>query len=567
MARKAGGPGRWRAAGRAYPEAMRRTLRIRRTLPIRAAVLALGWAAVAALGWGAAAAQTGSQTGSQTAGLEIAADAEYARAEGGSTALEIRAAGGGLSAGDRVSLTSTLGAFGGESGPSRASLRLRSAGGGGLVASVRLFGDGRAGDAVVAASAGGLRATARVGFAGEPAELRSVGVGGDLFAAEVHELTVEARDAGGRPVPGAEVSWEVTRGAALLEGGSAEASSTAGADGRASARLEGPPGEAELTARSGRALLRLALRLHEPAAGLEMIRLSKEVLQRGSMDDAGSVLILLTDAAGRGTPGQAVSISVERASSEGASAGAAPRLVSDEAGGRFRTDAQGQILAHVDATGAAGGEYAVRASWRRGGLRLEAVMPVTVAGLPSALYLKAMELEPPSADAPEAYTVLASVADGSGRPVADGYHVRWSLSSAPRGSSISTALSPVSGGEARAVLTPGAGAEPAEVELRAWLLEAPRVSASALLANVTGEGTALRRGVNRVIWRGERAYIHEAMAPIAHVGGTAWRLDERGEWVGYELRPGAEDFGFAVEPGDELRIRVESAVLLPRVSR
>lgn len=555
MARKAGGPGRWRAAGRAYPEAMRRTLR---TLPIWAAVLALGWAAVAA----------------QTAELEIAADAEYARAEGGSTALEIRAAGGGLSAGDRVSLTSTLGAFGGESGPSRASLRLRSAGDGGLVASVRLFGDGRAGDAVVAASAGGLRATARVGFAGEPAELRAVGVGGaggafggDLFAAEVHELTVEARDAGGRPVPGAEVSWEVTRGAALLEGGSAEASSTAGADGRASALLEGPPGEAELTARSGRALLRLALRLHEPAAGLEMIRLSKEVLQRGSMDDAGSVLILLTDAAGRGTPGQAVSISVERASSEGASAGAAPRLVSDEAGGRFRTDAQGQILAHVDATGAAGGEYAVRAAWRHGGLRLEAVMPVTVAGLPSALYLKAMELEPPSADAPEAYTVLASVADGSGRPVADGYHVRWSLSSAPRGSSISTALSPVSGGEARAVLTPGAGAEPAEVELRAWLLEAPRVSASALLANVTGEGTALRRGVNRVIWRGERTYIHEAMAPIAHVGGTAWRLDERGEWVGYELRPGAEDFGFAVEPGDELRIRVESAVLLPRVSR
>ena len=529
--------------------------------------------AALALGAAAALAQTGPQAGAPAGSLEIVAEAAYARAEGGSTGLEIRAMGDGLAAGDRVSLTATLGAFGGESGPSRASLRLRGAADGMLAASVRLFGDGRAGDAAVTASAGSLRATARVGFAGEPVELRAVGIaaaGGadsaDLLAGEARELTVEARDAGGRPVPGAAVSWEVTRGTAVLDGGSRSASSTAGADGRASALLEGERGEAELTARSGRALLRLALRLHDPPAGLALIRLSKEVLQRGSMDDAGSVLILLTDGAGRGTPGQAVSISVESAVAEGASAGAAPRLVSDEADGRFRTDAQGQILAHVDATSAAGGEYSVRASWRRGARRLEAVMPVTVAGLPSALYLRAMELEPPTADAPEAYTVLASVADGSGRPVADGYHVRWALSAAPRGSSISTALSPVSGGEARAVLTPGAGAAPG-ITLRAWLLEAPRVSASALLANVTGEGTALRRGVNRVTWRGERAYIHEAMAPIAHVGGTAWRLDEQGEWAGYELAPGAEDFGFVVEPGDELRIRVESAVLLPQVSR
>lgn len=531
-------------------------------------------AAALALGAAAALAQTGSPAGAPAGSLEIAAEAAYARAEGGSTELEIRAMGDGLAAGDRVSLTATLGAFGGESGPSRASLRLRSAADGMLTASVRLFGDGRAGDAVVTASAGSLRATARVGFAGEPVELRAVGIGSagdadwaDLFAGEARELTAEARDAGGRPVPGAAVSWEVTRGTAVLDGDSRSASSTAGADGRATVLLEGEPGEAELTARSGRALLRLPLRLHELPAGLALIRLSKEVLQRGSMDDAGSVLILLTDGAGRGTPGQAVSISVESAAADGAS-GAPPRLVSDEADGRFRTDAQGQILAHVDATSAAGGEYSVRAAWRRGARRLEAVMPVTVAGLPSALYLRAMELEPPTADAPEAYTVLASVADGSGRPVADGYHVRWALASAPRGSSISTALSPVSGGEARAVLTPGAGAAPeGGTALRAWLLEAPRVSASALLANVTGEGTALRRGVNRVTWRGERAYIHEAMAPIAHVGGTAWRLDEQGEWAGYELSPGAEDFGFVVEPGDELRIRVESAVLLPQVSR
>lgn len=508
--------------------------------------------------------------------LEIELGAALVRAEGGSTELEVRASGGGLSAGDRVSLTSTLGAFGGESGPSRAALPLRRSGGM-LTARVQLFGDGRPGDALVRAEAGGLRASAEVGFAGAPASLRAVddagggagsGAGGDVFAADVHEFTVEARDAGGRAVPGASVSWEVTAGAALLDGGSPRAVSRADAAGRASASLEGAPGMAELTARSGGAELRFGVRLHELPSALRLLRLSDDVVERGSAGEAGSVLVLLTDGAGRGTPGQAVEVTVS-ASGEGGGSGAGPRLASDQEGGAFRTDARGQILAHVDARAAAGGEYEVRAVWRHPSLELEAVMPVSVAGPPSALYLSAMELAPPSADAPEAYTVLAAAADGSGRAVAEGYHVRWALASAPRGSSISTALSPVSGGEARAVLTLGAGDAPAGgVTLRAWLLEAPRVSAEASLENVTGAGTALRRGVNRVIWRGERAYIHDAMAPIAHVGGTAWRRDDaRGEWQGYELEPGAVDYGFVLERGDELRIRVESAVLLPRVTR
>ena len=503
-----------------------------------------------------AAAQQPAQPAQPRISLEI--DADYIRAQGGSAQVVVTIAADAAEPGDRVSLSATRGGFGGETGPNRAELPLRRNAEGLLEAGIRIHGDGRAGSTSVIAQAAGLSASRRIAFSGPPASVRQVGpIAEGLLAERIHEILFELQDAEGRPVPDAEIVFRTASGAALVNGAPRSEART-GPDGRAAARVEGAPGRIEIEAIAGPASATAAFDLHETPADLRILSLAATVIQRGDPGETGNLWVLLSDRNGRGVPGQRIEFAVSEGGLE---------LASERPDGAFVTDEGGNVLARADASRAAGGDYAVRASWN-GGAALRDVIRIRVAGLPAALYLTASLLSPPSPDAPAAYSIEAAVLDGAGRPVADGYNLRWALLSAPPGAAIDSPTSPVVDGGATAVLSLGSPADrPAGVRLRAWVSEAPRVAETAVLSGLTGSGTALRRGVNQVTWIGAAAPVHLAMAAVASAGGEVWRRDPSdGAWRSYQLGAGAEG-SFTLMPGDRLFVRVESAAILPLVTR
>ena len=490
--------------------------------------------------------------------ISLDIDADYIRAQGGSAEVVVTIEADAAEPGERVALSATLGGFGGETGPNRAELPLRPNADGLLEARIRIHGAGRAGPASVTARAAGLSTSRRIAFSGPPASVRQIGlISEGLLAERIHRIPFEVQDAAGRPVPGAEIIFRTAAGAALVNGAPRSEART-GPDGRAEARVEGAPGRIEIEAIAGNATATAAFDLRETPADLRILSLAATVIQRGDPGEIGNLWVLLTDRNGNGVPGQRIEFAV----SEGGL-----QLASERPDGAFITDAGGNVLARADASLAAGGDYAVRASWNGGAAALRDVIRIRVAGLPAALYLTASQLAPPSPDAPAAYSIEAAVSDGAGRPVADGYNVRWALLAAPPGAAIDSQASPVAGGRATAVLSLGSASAPGDISLRAWVREAPRVAETAMLSGLTGSGTALRRGVNQVTWVGAAAPVHAAMAAVASVGGEVWRRDpDDGAWRSYQLGAGAEG-SFALMPGDRLFVRVESAAILPLVTR
>ena len=491
--------------------------------------------------------------------ISLDIDADYIRAQGGSAEVVVTLEADAAEPGERVALSATLGGFGSETGPNRAELPLRPNADGLLEARIRIHGAGRAGPASVSARAAGLSTSRRIAFSGPPASVRQIGlISEGLLAERIHRIPFEVQDAAGRPVPGAEIVFRTAAGAALVNGAPRSEART-GPDGRAEARVEGAPGRIEIEAIAGNATATAAFDLRETPADLRILSLAATVIQRGDPGETGNLWVLLTDRNGNGVPGQRIEFAV----SEGGL-----QLASERPDGAFITDAGGNVLARADASLAAGGDYAVRASWNGGAAALRDVIRIRVAGLPAALYLTASQLAPPSPDAPAAYSIEAAVSDGAGRPVADGYNVRWALLAAPPGAAIDSQASPVAAGRATAVLSLGsASARPGDISLRAWVREAPRVAETAMLSGLTGSGTALRRGVNQVTWIGAAAPVHLAMAAVASVGGEVWRRDPAdGAWRSYQLGAGAEG-SFALMPGDRLFVRVESAAILPLVTR
>ena len=512
----------------------------------------------AALLLSTAAAQQPEQPDISPPRISLDIDADYIRARGGSAQVVVTIAADAAEPGDRVSLSASRGGFGSETGPNRAELPLRRNADGLLEAGIRIHGDGRAGSTSVIAQAAGLSASRRIAFSGPPASVRQVGaIPEGLLAERIHEITFELQDAEGRPVPDAEIVFRTAAGAALVNG-APRAEARTGPDGRAAARVEGAPGRVEIEAIAGSAAATAAFDLRETPADLRILSLAATVIQRGDPGEAGNLWVLLSDRNGRGVPGQRIEFAVSEGGLE---------LASERPDGAFVTDEGGNVLARVDASRAAGGDYAVRASWN-GGAALRDVVRIRVAGLPASLYLTASPLSPPSPDAPAAYSIEAAVLDGAGRPVADGYNLRWALLSAPPGAAIDSPTSPVVDGGATAVLSLGSPADrPGGVRLRAWVSEAPRVAETAVLSGLTGSGTALRRGVNQVTWIGAAAPVHEAMAAVASIGGEVWRRDPAdGAWRSYQLGAGAEG-SFTLMPGDRLFVRVESAAILPLVTR
>ena len=85
-----------------------------------------------------------------------------------------------------------------------------------------------------------------------------------------------------------------------------------------------------------------------------------------------------------------------------------------------------------------------------------------------------------------------------------------------------------------------------------------------LPAPLPTSGTPLQAGLNALVWAGPHTFISDAVASIARVAVSVWRLDQGAGWQGYV--PGAgigQDY--LVAPGDALWIRVSQPVLLPNV--
>ncbi len=519
-----------------------------------------------------------SPAAAQSARIQITTDAEYIPADGGSAQLVVSVSGpavrsGEVAPGDRIALSAELGVFGGETGPSRAELALARAAGSLLEARVAIYGDGRAGPAKIFAAGAGATGTLRIAFTGPVAAIAPPDSAEGLLARDRHDFAFQVLDRLGSPLPGQPIEFAISGGEARI----IRADRRAGPDGSAIVRITGAAGSASVRASAGAASAEFRFALQPEPVALLFVALDPGPIQRGSAGEPGSVWLLLTDADGRGVPGQEIGLAL-------GDSGLA--IISERADGRLLTDAQGSLFARFDAASAAPGSHVIAASWRG---ELEDRIAVQVAGRPAALYLAAERLAAPASGAPDAYRITASLVDAASRPVADGRSIRWTLDGAPDGAALDSPLTPVSAGASTVVLSlPAAptGAK-ADAMIKATVADLPRVGQSAMLSSLLGAGTALRRGINRVTWVGAEAPVHEAMAPIARLAGEVWRWDgnggdgdgsdgsdsdggERdgsgGGWQRYRLGAGDEG-SFALRPGDELYIRVDTAVVLPLVAR
>ena len=507
----------------------------------------------------------------QSTRIQLSTDSEYVAADGGSARIVVTVSGnavrsGAIQAGDRLTVSAERGVFGGETGPSRAAIMLSRAANALLEANVEIYGDGRVGPSRVSAAAAGASGSLRITFTGPPASIAAPSApaadlpSANLLARDRHDFAFQVRDDLGSPLPGQPIEFEVVSGDIRI----IRADRRSGRDGRAVVRVTGEAGSASVRASAAGLSAEYAFALAPAPAALLFVSLDPGPIQRGTTGEPGSVWLLLTDAAGRGVPGQRIEVNTGES-------GLA--LVSERPDGRLITDAQGSLFARFDAAAAAAGNYEVAAAWRG---ELEDRVTVRVAGRPASLYLAAERLAVPAPGAPDAYRITASLVDAASRPVADGLMVRWTLSESPSGATLEPPSSPVAAGAATVVLSlPPAADGPADVMISALVADQPRVGQSAMLSGLLGAGTTLRRGINRVTWVGAEAPVHQAMAPIARLAGEVWRWDggdeaetgeEEGGWQRYRLGAGAEG-SFALRPGDELYVRVGSAAVLPLVAR
>ena len=502
----------------------------------------------------------------QTEPLQLSIDRSQVLADGGSAEIVIRLARStAVEDSPAVTLTTDLGAFGADSGPARVVVRPEAAAGSDtLKAAITLVGDGRPGIAVVTARAGAMVDAATVTFIGAPAEiiiLRPLDAR-PLDASRSHVVQLEVRDRLGQPVPAAPLRLEAAGAGALLR----SSDGTEGAlialrtsdRGRVSATLRAPAGIVALRAVSASAEAEIQLILHGEAASLRLWVLNS-VLERGSSSGSAVIVARLLDADGHPVPGQPVALTMEAASGV--------RLVADGDPAELITDASGAVRARAEASSARSGDYWVQAaSDAAGGLR--DVREITVVGAPETIYLTAARidsLEEPQANVQE-YSLLAEVVDATGRAVAMGYTVRWRLTLPGGGAALTPETSPVRGGVAiaRLRLEDAVGAP----SLQAWLIEAPQIDSSGLLADLAAPGLALRPGINVVTWTGAPKPIDAALAPLAHLTMTVWRpLPAGSGWQAYTTQDAPTNEVFQLQPGDRLHIRVESAARLPGVQR
>lgn len=538
---------------------------------IRRAVGAIGLAAFCAallvLALGAAAAQ-----GEQ---LRIAVDDDTVLADGGSARVTIRLAADVAGADTTITITSDLGAFGADSGPSRVIVRPSLSGSGDLVAAVTLVGDGRPGLAVVTARAGLMVDAVTVAFIGAPAEIAILRPTPErpLDASRSHVVQIEVRDRLGQPVPGAPLRLEATSadGDPVLRAADGSSGSLlalrSSERGRVSATVSAAaPGAATLRAVSVDAAAELALAFHGEPVSLRLWALTP-VMERGSETAAAIVLARLLDAGGRAVPGQRVSFAAQDDSGI--------RLSADSELDELITDAAGGVLVQATTDAARSGDYWLRADAEGSGL--SDIIELTVVGTPETTYVTAalvdmLESSDRSGAEVREYILRAEVVDATGRLSASGYTVRWRVVLEEGEAELTPENSIVRRGVAtsRLRIERAVGAAGGAPVLQAWLIENPQeVSASGLLADLAGSGLALAKGMNVVTWVGADKSIADAIAPIGHLDVTVWRQHPGGTgWQVYTTQRDAPvKEAFQVANGDRLHIRMDAAARLPGATR
>ena len=503
----------------------------------------------------------------QTEHLELSVDRSEMLAAGGSATVTVRLTPPADSRPATVTLTTDLGAFGADSGPSRVVIRPTLNPDTELLeGSVALVGDGRAGLAVVTARAGVMVEAVTVTFIGAPAQIVVLrpSNAAPLDASRSHVVQIEVRDSRGQPVPGAPLRLEslAENGASLRSAGGESGALLAlrtSERGRVSAVLSAEPGALLLRAVSVEAAVDTQLTFHGEPTRLRLWALNS-TLERGVETASALVLARLVDAEGRAVPGRRVSLTV--ADDSGI------RLITDGDPTALATDAGGDVLARATVSAAQSGEYWLRAYTEAGG-GLGDVVEVTVVGAPQTIYVSAVRIDmlEGADDDVEEYILRAEVVDPSGRAVAPGYTIRWRVGIESGAATLTPETSPVQRGVAISRLRlENASSAPV---LHAALIEAPQVAVDGLLADLAAPGLPLSPGVNVVRWVGPPIPISTAIAPLAHLDVTVWRArSDDADWQVYTTRdaaPGGEAYELA--RGDRLHIRVESAARLSGVER
>lgn len=507
--------------------------------------------------------------------LRIAVDDDTVLADGGSARVTIRLAADATGADTTITITSDLGAFGADSGPSRVIVRPSLSGSGDLVAAVTLVGDGRPGLAVVTARAGLMVDAVTVAFIGAPAEIAILRPTPErpLDASRSHVVQIEVRDRLGQPVPGAPLRLEATSadGDPVLRAADGSSGSLlalrSSERGRVSATVSAAaPGAATLRAVSVDAAAELALAFHGEPVSLRLWALTP-VMERGSETAAAIVLARLLDAGGRAVPGQRVSFAAQDDSGI--------RLSADSELDELITDAAGGVLVQATTDAARSGDYWLRADAEGSGL--SDIIELTVVGAPETMYVTAalvdmLESSDRSGAEVREYILRAEVVDATGRLSASGYTVRWRVVLEEGEAELTPENSIVRRGVAtsRLRIERAAGAAGGAPLLQAWLIENPQeVGASGLLADLAGSGLALAKGMNVVTWVGANKSIADAIAPIGHLDVTVWRQHPEGTgWQVYTTQRDAPvEEAFQVANGDRLHIRMDAAARLPGATR
>ena len=465
----------------------------------------------------------------------------------------------------RVTLTTTLGAFGSANGPNRISVALEPTTGDEATASATLVGDGRQGSAAVTARVGESARSATVTFVGAPARVtfEAPGDGAVLSAETPARLIVQVRDSEGVTI--ADESLTFSTDAGLLQATAdpppAAGRNVAGAEGsilvvrtdasgRASAFLHGEPGPVTVraSAGSGSAAATLDLILHGPPARLELTAL-REAIHLGDAPvptPEGTLVAVLFDDGGRPVPRVSVSF---RTDVDGVTV-----LHSGE-GESDITDASGRAAVHLSAAGAAQpGPVTILAE----AAGHEASVEIQIVGPAAAIELIV------TAQAAGSFSLQATLTDEAGTVVPTGYRVRFTADDVQTGddAAFDPATADAVDGIAQATFT--LSGSPLGVSLRALVLDiAADVTADVPLpAAEAVAGILLIAGLNLVAWPGPSIAVSASLIPIAGSIAAVWRFDPLAGWQGYFPGPGF-GFDFQLNDNDPLAVFARSAVVWP----
>ena len=479
-------------------------------------------------------------------------------ADGGESTVQVTV-GGDVTPETRLTLTTTLGAFGTSNGPSRISVALQQTDGSEAVATATLVGDGRQGTAAVTARVGESVRSTVVTLVGNPAAIsfHAPRDGAVLSAAVPSRVIVEVRDSEREAVPGVAVTLSTSAG--LLRSAAPDASDAAemvgaeirldaDAGGQVSAFLEAEPGAVTIRATAGEVSAAIDITLHGPPTNLELLLLRSSISLGDDPIAAGesTLVAILLDDGGRPVPRVRVDFSTDVP-------GVA--VVHSGAGESPTTDSGGRASGHLSAADAEQ-TGPVTVTVRVNGLEASAV--VRVAGPAAAISLA---VEPAG---PGLFRLRAPVTDADGFDVPDGIRVRYSASGLP--DDAETAFDPsvaeVRDGVAESTLT--FLGSTAGVTVRAVVLDiSGEVADSVALPESTAvEGLVLSAGLNVVIWPGPTISVRQATESPAGAIGAVWRFDPEQGWEGYFPGP-ALGVNFAIRTGDRLSVFVRTATVWP----